>query len=141
MRAMQGDLPDMDDNTPAPPYPTQWCLIGNIVAQRRYGPGGAELRPGTKHFSGGTKVWCFPPQWDWSYDNIVAIGRHRGSHRFMTAVVRTPSICDWRVQVVYQPNVLRHLNHGRYRNWRSEEQAREFLAWVVSKQAQQLAQE
>jgi len=70
---------------------SQWCLVGNIVAERPYGEGGDEKRPGTIHFSGGTKVYCLPAQWGDGYDQIIVIGRHRGSKRFNTMIVCS----DW----------------------------------------------
>lgn len=121
----------MDETSAASPYSSQWCLVGNIVGLRACGPGGAELKHGSKHFSGGTKVWCLPPQWDWSHENIVAIGRHRGSHRLMKLVMRRQSIEQWRARVVYHPGVLRRLNESRHRNWQSEQEVREFLDWLT----------
>jgi hypothetical protein len=70
---------------------TQWCLVGNIVAGRKCGVGGTETRRGTKHFSAGTKVFCLPAQWGDGYDQIVVIGRHRGSKRFVTMIISS----DW----------------------------------------------
>jgi hypothetical protein len=33
-----------------------WCPLANVVAERRSGPGGAEVRQGTRHFTPGAKV-------------------------------------------------------------------------------------
>jgi hypothetical protein len=33
-----------------------WCIVANIVHERPYGPGGQEVRRGTKHFAPGAKV-------------------------------------------------------------------------------------
>jgi hypothetical protein len=32
-----------------------WTVVGNIVRERAYGPGGAETRLGTKHFAPGQR--------------------------------------------------------------------------------------
>jgi hypothetical protein len=45
----------------APAEPTDWCLVGNIVEEHRFGES-KELRRGSKHFTPGTKVYCLPPQ-------------------------------------------------------------------------------
>nr|GFD56498.1 hypothetical protein [Tanacetum cinerariifolium] len=34
-----------------------WTAVANIVRERPYGPGGAEIRLGTKHFAPGAKVY------------------------------------------------------------------------------------
>lgn len=96
--------------TPAP----VWSLVANVVAERRAGPGGVDVRRGTKHFAPGAKVYCLPPLWD-SYhkvhgdDKIVVVGRHRRSHRYMTIVMRTEWLTNWRVQLVYRPYVIREM--------------------------------
>ena len=105
---------------------SQWCLVGNIVEQRSCGEGGAEVRPGTKHFSGGTKVYCLPAQWGDGYDQIIVIGRHRGSKHFKTMIISRAWVTNFRAKVVYNPEVLRRLNvatdeQGR-RNWKSQEE-------------------
>lgn len=45
---------DKDENN----YTWSWCLIGNIVEKHIYGEE-HEIRYGSKHFSGGTKVSMF----------------------------------------------------------------------------------
>ena len=105
---------------------SQWCLVGNIVEQRKYGEGGNEMRPGTKHFSGGTKVYCLPAQWGDGYAQIVVVGKHRGSRNLVTMIVSSDWITNWRAQVVYKPAVVKQLTkaveeHGR-RNWQTKEE-------------------
>jgi hypothetical protein len=87
-----------------------WCVVGNIVAERPYGPGGAEVRAGTAHFAPGAKVYCFPPLWGDGYENIRVVGRHRGSHRWVTMIVRSAWITSWRAKLVYSPSVLDRLS-------------------------------
>ncbi len=101
---------------------SQWCLVGNIAASRQFGPGGLEQRPGTKHFSAGTKVYCLPVQWGDGYESIVAIGRHRGSKAFVKMVIRSEWVTNWRAKVVYQPAVLALLCAEGHRNWASEKE-------------------
>jgi hypothetical protein len=110
---------------------SQWCLVGNIVEHRPHGEGGTEMRPGTKHFSGGTKVYCLPAQWGDGYDQIIVVGRHRGSKHFKTMIISSAWVTNFRAKVVYNPEVLRRLNvatdeQGR-RNWQSQEEVEMYV--------------
>jgi hypothetical protein len=111
---------------------SQWCLVGNIVAERPSGETGKEIKRGTKHFSPGTKIYAFPAQWGDGYDNIIVVGRHRGSKRFVTMVIKSDWVTNWRAQVVYSPEVLRRLQEGvckfwEPRNWRSKAEVMKYL--------------
>ncbi|MCA9013477.1 MAG: hypothetical protein KDB01_27190 [Planctomycetaceae bacterium] len=122
---------------------TQWCLVGNIVEQREYGEGGKELRPGTKHFSGGTKVYCLPAQWSDGYDQIIVIGLHRGSRKLVRMIISSDWVTNWRAQVVYKPAVLKELaraeeEHGRY-NWKTKEQVELYVRSIQAYNADQQA--
>src|SRR5690349_20283274 len=92
------------------PEESIWCVVGNIVNERASGIGGLEIRPGTKHFPPGAKVYCCPPLWDDGYENILVIGRHRGSHRYATMVIKSDWVENWRIQLVYSPHIINELN-------------------------------
>ena len=94
----------------------EWLLVGNIVKERPYGPEGAEFRPGTKHFSAGTKVYCLPPQWGDGYEQIKVIGRHRGSKRYVTMIISSAWVENWRAKLVYSPEVLRRADGRCFRS-------------------------
>jgi hypothetical protein len=107
----------------------QWCLVGNV--------GGARpvlltaKRPGTSHYSGGTKVYCLPAQWGDGYEKIVAIGKHRNSRAVSCLIMPSTAISNWRAQVVYSPAVLDAIQEwcsveGRS-NWRSRAQVVEYV--------------
>jgi hypothetical protein len=96
------------------------CLVGNIVPERPYGEGGKEIRRGTKHFSPGTKVYCFPSQWGDGYEQIKVIGRHRGSKRFVTMIIRSEWVTNWRAKFVYNPEVLRRFHEEGNYEWTQE---------------------
>lgn len=82
-----------------------WCVVANIVENI---PFGAEhrIRKGTKHFSPGTKIYCYPPLWD-IWNNVQVIGRHRGSRQFATMVINLNWLENCRVKLVYEPHILR----------------------------------
>ena len=87
-----------------------WCLVANIVENRPYGPQGETTRRGTKHFAAGAKIYCFPVEWGDGYEQIRVIGRQRGSHRFVTMIIKSKWLTNWRAQLVYSPAVIKRLN-------------------------------
>lgn len=88
-----------------------WCLVGNIVPIHACGVE-KQIRNGTKHFSPGTKVYCFPAQWGDGYEMAIVIGIHRGSRQWVTVVMPTSQITNWRAKVVYKPAVIERLQRG-----------------------------
>ncbi|PQO39000.1 hypothetical protein C5Y96_03780 [Blastopirellula marina] len=111
------------------------CLVGNIVEQHPYGEGGLETRRGTKHFSPGTKVYCLPAQWGDGYERVKVIGRHRGSKDFVTMVIPSAHITNWRAKVVYNPEVIRRLRTATDEDWlpiwRSKEEVEKYVASLI----------
>jgi len=88
-------------------------LVANVTKQ-----------DGTKHFSQGTKVYCFAPQWGDGYENIKVIGRHRGSGRknkLVLMVIRSKYLGNWRYKLVHTPEVLRLLRVRGFIEWKSQE--------------------
>jgi hypothetical protein len=124
-----------DDTTKADAPESKWCLVGNIVAERPYGEGGLEVRRGTKHFSGGTKVYCMPAQWGDGYDQIMVIGRHRKSKQFKTMIISADWVTNWRARVVYHPEVLRRMAVAVLSEypWRSQEHVEEYVRILVKR--------
>lgn len=98
-----------------------WCVVGNVTDERPYGPGGQEWRRGTIHFAPGAKVYCFPPLWGDGYEKIQVIGRHRGSHRYVTMVIRSDWVRNWRTELVYSPTLIDLLSQS----WDGTEDARQ----------------
>ena len=108
-------------------YPeSQWCLIGNIVKEHSAGPGGADQVEGTKHFKPGAKVHCLAPQWGDGYEKIKVVGRHRKSNRYVTMVIRSSWVTNWRAKVIYSPTVLHRLNWAGIM-WKSEISVRQWV--------------
>ena len=101
-----------------------WCLVGNIVGQHKYGQVG-EIRRGSRQFTAGTKVYCLPPQWGDNHDKCVAVGIARKSRRWITVVMPTDLIENWRAELVYHPQAWRRLAIGfdRFKRlWESREE-------------------
>lgn len=118
---------------------SQWCLVGNVVGEHPYGEGGLETRHGTKHFSSGTKVFALPSQWGDDYEDIVVIGRHRGSKKFVMMVMPAAYVTNWRAKVVYHPEVLGRLTEATeeawQRNWTSENEVKKWVEFLVAREA------
>ncbi|WP_191295712.1 hypothetical protein [Lentzea cavernae] len=94
-----------------------WCVVANVAT-------------GLKHFSPGTKTWVLPPQWGDGGEQVVVVGRHRGTPgRLAQMVVPRAHLADFRVRGVYQPAVHRALTkqgeRGEPRQWKSREEAEE----------------
>jgi hypothetical protein len=122
---------------------SDWCLVGNIVEERLDGEE-KKSRRGTKHFSPGTKVYCLPPQWGDGYESAVVIGLHRGSRRWVTIVMPTKNITNWRAKVIYKPAVLERLRAGYKRDrdghcfkrqWTSKKEAESCAAAIRERYA------
>lgn len=45
--------------------------------------------------------------WGDGYEKIKVVARHRGSHQFVTMVIRSSWLTNWRVKMVYSPHVIR----------------------------------
>lgn len=90
-----------------------WCIRANIVRERPYGPGGAEIRHGTKHFAPGAKVYCAAFFWDGPLTSVDVVGHHRGSHRYVRMTIRHEWLTDLRVELVYSPSIIAHLPEPR----------------------------
>jgi hypothetical protein len=116
----------------ASPEATDWCLVGNIVAEHQFGES-REIRRGTKHFTPGTKVYCLPSQWGDGYEKVVVVGLSRGSRRLITVVMSSDLITNWRAKVVYKPAVMRRLRqgfNGKRHQWKSQKEVESYAEWM-----------
>jgi hypothetical protein len=111
------------------PLEPQWCLVANVRKFIRKGEGRQEIAEGTRHFSGGTKVYCFPVLWGDGYEQIKVIGKHRGSPKLVVMIVHWRYLTNWRVKLIYEPRVLKLLQVGDRPAWsRWQDQAPQQLA-------------
>ena len=110
--------------------PGYYCLVGNIVGEHEFGEA-KELKRGTKQFTPGTKVYCLPPQWGDGYEKTIAVGICRKSRRWITVVISTRYITNWRGKSVYAPVVLKRLREGFdgfHSQWKSREEVERWAA-------------
>ena len=96
-----------------------WCAVANVVEEHPFGPDGAEIRRGTRHFAPGAKVHFVTAYWG-SGDVVTVVGRHRASHRFITLAMNAHFLRNWRTELAYSPHVTRimaergeYTGHGR----------------------------
>jgi hypothetical protein len=82
-----------------------WCLVGNVVDEYEWGEDKV-IRKGTKQFPPGAKLYCFPSLWGDGYENIKVIGKPRRSARLITIVMRSALVTNWRLQKVYDPQII-----------------------------------
>jgi hypothetical protein len=92
-----------------------WCTVANVVMERNYGSGVVEKRPGTKHFPAGSKVYILHHFWGMGGEQVTVIGRHRGSHRYVTMTISSKWLANWRAELVYSPHIIRLIGElGEY---------------------------
>jgi hypothetical protein len=87
-----------------------WTAIANIVRERPYGPGGAEVRFGTKHFAPGAKVYIIG-LFQGTCERITVVGMHRKAKQLIAIVIDVKLVENLRVKVCYAPAVLAKIRH------------------------------
>lgn len=117
-----------------------WCVVANLAREHPRGPGGQEVRRGTGLFAPGAKVYCYPPLWGDGYEKIKLVGHHRASHRYITAVVRFSRLTNWRVELIYSPQVIFELLWCWDGSEASHEKASQLVAFVRQRTAKREAE-
>jgi hypothetical protein len=105
-----------------------WTAVGNIIQERPYGPGGAEIRLGTKHFAPGAKVYII----DWfagTCARIVVIGLHRKSKKLIRLVIDVKLVENLRPKLCYNPTVIKKI-HEHYSPTRIKWLTKEFAETI-----------
>jgi len=97
-------LPALPDTNPK--VDPIWCVVANVRWKTAVEAGQQKSRTGTKHFAPGAKVYCFPTLWGDGYEQIKVIGRHRGSHRYVTMIIGAKYLTKWRAELVHSPHVI-----------------------------------
>lgn len=94
--------------------PAAWVVVANVVKERPSGPGGKELKRGTKHFSPGTKVYIL----DWhpgTRTRAIVVGRARKSGRLIKVTVSVDAVENLRVKGLYKPHIVKMIS-DRFEN-------------------------
>lgn len=98
--------------TDAPQREPVWLVAANVVAWRRCGVGGQELRPGTKCFEGGAKVYVAGAYWGPGGDRVTVVGRERHTGRWIVIDMATRHLHGFRPKLVHTPRVLERLSEA-----------------------------
>jgi hypothetical protein len=108
-----------------------YCLVGNIVEDGLDKNQNKGFK-GTKHFSPGTKVYCYPPRWGDGYERIKVIGQHRKSPRLVTMVIPSKHVTNWRLKTVYNPFIIKEMteNFGWTDKESDKERISEMVVWL-----------
>lgn len=131
-------IPYLFSNRPTKSYKDVkciFCLVGNIIEERLDGDG--NMWKGTKHFSPGTKLYCYPPIWGDGYRNIKVIGKHRKSPRLVTIIIQSKYITNWRLKTVYNPVIIQKMiqNQGWSDEASHKERIEAMAGWLNSESA------
>ena len=112
-------------------------ISANVRREIGRGEGGLDIQRGTKHFTAGAKVWVLPVHWGDGGEQVVVVGRHRGSRGpYIKMVTSRRCLENFRVRRIYSPALMaameRPLRNYRWKVvlWPDEETAvRTAEAW------------
>ncbi|WP_250292867.1 hypothetical protein [Streptomyces atroolivaceus] len=106
-----------------------WLTAANVVRWRRYGEGGQELRPGTKSYRGGSKVYVIGTYAGVAHEQLTTIGRGRHTGTYITTDMSTRNLHTFRAVPVHSPTVLKLCEEaGAGGCWMSRQEAEELAA-------------
>lgn len=89
-----------------------WAVSARIVEERSYGPGGEETKRGTRKFRARQKVYLQDVFWGSGGADVTVIGRHHGKHRFISNVMPTRHLTNFRAELVYSPTIIERIQYG-----------------------------
>lgn len=104
----------------------RWCLVGNIVETHEYGEEHV-IKHGTKHFPPGAKVFINLVYGGMGHEHILVIGVPRNMKQYIEVVIRRAHVCNFRVQKVYKPAVLKLMSASEWEWWDNSDETRETL--------------
>ncbi|MFF3956253.1 hypothetical protein ACFYY1_23940 [Streptomyces sp. NPDC001890] len=96
-----------------------WLVAANVVLWRRYGDLGQELRPGTKAYRGGAKVYVIDTCPGMGHQQLTTVGHGRHTGHWITIDTGVRHLHTFRAQLVYAPAVLKRCD-GRGSGGREE---------------------
>jgi hypothetical protein len=99
-----------------------YCLVGNIVKKHKFGEN-KEIKYGSKQFSGGTKVYCYPGKWGDGYERIYVLGRPRKQNRLAKIVIRRELIENFRLKKVFNKKVIKEMYYDN--GWDNSEKTKQ----------------
>src|SRR5258706_1406348 len=80
-----------------------WGVAANVRKEIQHGPGGKEVRIGTRKFHGGAKVYLYDVFWGMGGLDCSVVGRYRGRHGYITTSLKTVFLTNWHAELIYSP--------------------------------------
>ena len=114
-----------------------WTVVANIVPEREFGPGGKEIKFGTKALSPKTKVYIIG--WHQGMcESIIVVGLARKPKKFITMTIRVDWVENLRIKLAYNPIVIKKIHefHGVDQTYLIEEFANEMFKTIPIWQAE-----
>lgn len=93
-----------------------WCVVAELV----------DNGLGSRHFSTGSPVYCFPVADD--HGIIKVVGQHRTTQRYLTVFVHADQLTNWQVETVEYPPLIREFEG----NWDDSEASRARAEYLVN---------
>ena len=98
----------------------EYCLVGNIVEKHYFGQD-KEIKYGSKHFSGGAKVYIFPMFGGCGHEQIRVIGIPRKRYKMLDVIIPSKHLINVRVKKIYKPDLKEKIAENFYYSWWKEE--------------------
>ena len=105
----------------------QWCLVGNIVEKHEYGEE-HEIKYGNKQFRPNAKVYINLIYGGMGHEHILVIGVPRHSSNYIEVVIARKNVCNFRVQKVFKPAVLKRMKNSDWKWWGNSDEAYQTIA-------------
>lgn len=102
----------------------QWCLVGNIVEKHEYGEE-RTIKYGNKQFRPNAKVFINLVYGGMGHESILVIGMPRHSSKYIEIVIARKYVCNFRVQKVFKPAVLKRMKNSEWDWWGNSDEAYE----------------
>jgi len=98
----------------------EYCLVGNIVEKHYFGQD-KEIKYGSKHFSGGAKVYIFPMFGGCGHEQIRVIGIPRKRYKMLDVIIPSKHLINVRVKKIYKPDLKEKIAENfYYSGWKEE---------------------
>jgi hypothetical protein len=102
---MPADPPTPEDPPEKVPFvPPRWCVVANVSEEYVQAD-----RRGKPHFAVGAKVYVVGNPHPGMDETFQVLARHRGSHDWVTFILKRRMLENWRIVLERSPSVLTRL--------------------------------
>jgi len=89
------------------PPPCVWLISANVVPSRTFGPLELETKNGLRLFKPMSRVTVTKFWRNASPERITVVGRHRATNRYITCILESRYLFDFRIVLVRSPYIIR----------------------------------